>query len=354
MTVTVICPSPRITADHVTTTPPSRRRTGSPVRTGTPFARKGAHSARVAGAGGAISAPPPVPVPLTVLVPPDDLRRTEDLEEARLTQAALVELDPARSGAVEGARRPGPGAVTQRLFAAMANAASEEERRAVRDELIRVHLPFADFLARRFRHRGESFDDLCQVASIGLIKAIDGFDPERGSSFFSYAVPTILGELRRHFRDKGWNVRVPRRLQELRAEIISLREPLTQRLGRSPSRGEIADELGISMEELDEALLAAQAYSAVSLQAPAHCNEASETLADLLAHEDGGFDVIEARESLRTVLHDLPERERRILGLRFYRQLSQCEIAAELGISQMHVSRLITRSLGTLRMQLAS
>jgi RNA polymerase sigma-B factor len=152
-------------------------------------------------------------------------------------------------------------------------------------------------------------------------------------------------------RDKGWNVRVPRRLQELRAEIIAIREPLTQRLGRAPSRAELAEELGITETEVQDTLLAAQAYSATSLQAPAHRGDTA-TVADLVAHEDKGFDVVDARESLRAVLGGLPERERRILGLRFYRQLSQCEIAAELGISQMHVSRLITRSLGSLREQL--
>jgi RNA polymerase sigma-B factor len=241
---------------------------------------------------------------------------------------------------------------TMELLRTMAGDPNPRARARAREELIEQQRPFADFLARRFRNRGEPLEDLCQVAAIGLIKAIDGFDVERGSSFAGYAIPTILGELRRHFRDKGWNVRVPRRLQELRTQIAAVTEPLTQELGRAPTTHDLAEALGLTEDEIREGLAAAQAYSATSLQTPVHREDDGPTLADLVAHEDGGYEVVEARESLRTLLGSLPERERRILGLRFYSQLTQSEIAAELGISQMHVSRLLSRSLGSLRDQL--
>lgn len=238
------------------------------------------------------------------------------------------------------------------LLQRMAETADPDRCRRLREEVIEIQRPFANLLARRFRNRGEPLEDLRQVAALGLIKAIDGFDAGKGHSFAAYATPTILGELRRHFRDKGWNVRVPRRLQELRAEIISATEALTQELGRAPTTADLARELGVREEDVCQGVFAAQAYSASSLQAPLHSEGDGATLADLMAHEDGGYDVVEAREALRPVLCDLPERERRILGLRFFRQLTQSEIAAELGISQMHVSRILSRSLGSLRERL--
>ena len=238
------------------------------------------------------------------------------------------------------------------LLTRMSGSTDPEQRCRARDELIEQQRPFAEFLARRFRNRGEPLEDLYQVAALGLIKAVDGFDPARGSSFVGYAVPTILGELRRHFRDKGWNVRVPRRLQELRTQIAAVTEPLTHQLGRPPSTADLAETLGLPEDEIREGLVAAQAYSATSLQAPLNREGDGPTLADLVCHEDDGYEVVEARESLRPLLAGLPERERRILGLRFYSQLTQSEIAAELGISQMHVSRLLSRSLGAMRDQL--
>lgn len=241
---------------------------------------------------------------------------------------------------------------TVELLLLRSQASDPAVRQRLRDEVIELQRPFADYLARRFRNRGEPIEDLRQTAALGLIKAIDGFDVQRGHSFTAYAVPTILGELRRHFRDKGWDIRVPRRMQELRAEIAATTESLTHTLGRLPTTADLAAKLGITEEEVDEGMLAAQAYSATSLQAPLHLQGDGGTLADLVAHEDTGYDVVEARESLRTVLGDLPERERRILGLRFFQQLTQSEIASELGISQMHVSRLLRQLLGLLRSRL--
>lgn len=241
---------------------------------------------------------------------------------------------------------------TLELLALRARTEDPKIRARLRNEVIELQRPFADCLARRFRNCGEPLEDLRQTAAVGLIKAIDGFDLERGRSFTAYAVPTILGELRRHFRDKGWDVRVPRRMQELRAEIVSITELLTHSLGRVPTVADLANELGISEDEVHEGVLAARAYSASSLQAPLHSKDDGATLADLVSHEDGGYEVVEARESLRTVIEDLPERERRILGLRFFHQLTQSEIAEELGISQMHVSRLLRQLLGVLRTRL--
>jgi RNA polymerase sigma-B factor len=263
-----------------------------------------------------------------------------------------VPVEPALDDLEAEAHPAGTDPHTLHLLHTMSSDPDPRARARAREELIEQQRPFADFLARRFRNRGEPLEDLCQVAAIGLIKAIDGFDIERGSSFAGYAIPTILGELRRHFRDKGWNVRVPRRLQELRTQIAAVTEPLTQELGRAPTTHDLAEALGLSEEEIREGLAAAQAYSATSLQTPVHREDDGPTLADLVAHEDGGYEVVEARESLRLLLGSLPERERRILGLRFYSQLTQSEIAAELGISQMHVSRLLSRSLGSLRDQL--
>jgi RNA polymerase sigma-B factor len=237
---------------------------------------------------------------------------------------------------------------TAELLCTVYSDPDPDRRQQAREELIELQQPFADFLARRFRNRGEPLEDLRQVATIGLIKAVDGFDPQRGSSFAGYAIPTILGELRRHFRDRGWNIRVPRRLQELRSEIATATERLTHELGRTPTIADLSESLGVPEAGIREGLLAAQAYSGTSLSTPISSDGAT-TLADLVCREDTGYDVVEARESVRSALAVLPERERRILGLRFYHQLTQVEIADEMGISQMHVSRLLSRSLNTMR-----
>jgi RNA polymerase sigma-B factor len=233
----------------------------------------------------------------------------------------------------------------------MATGATPADRFSARQAVIELHWRSARQLAGRFRDRGEPIEDLHQVAAIGLIKAVDGFDLERGTTFASYLIPTVLGELRRHFRDKGWNVRVPRRLQELRADLRPATERLTHDLGRTPRPTDLAEALGTSEEQIREALAAGQAYTATSLQRPVTQTDGA-TLADHLGDEESGYDEVETRQVLQSVVSRLPDRERRILGLRFYRQLTQSEIADEIGMSQMHVSRLLSRSLTFLRDQL--
>jgi RNA polymerase sigma-B factor len=219
----------------------------------------------------------------------------------------------------------------------------------LRARIIEDLLPLATHLAARFRNRGEPFDDLMQVANLALIKAVDGFDPHRGVSFSSYAVPFIAGELKRHFRDKTWHVRVPRRLQELSLQINRATDELTQQLGRSPTVADLADHLEIGEEEAIEALEAAGAYHSLSLDAPAGGEDGASTLVDLIGTEDSELAEVDARVALPPLLATLPAREQRILAMRFFGNLTQSQIAAELGISQMHVSRLITKALTTLR-----
>ena len=224
-------------------------------------------------------------------------------------------------------------------------------RSAVRDELVTMHLPLVHHLARRFRDRGEPHDDLLQVGTIGLIKAVDRFDPQRGVEFSTYATPTILGEIKRHFRDKGWSVRVPRRLQELRMAITRATAELSQDLGRSPTVKEVATHLRLGEEEVLEGLEAAQSYSALSLDGGGGGDEDSETpaLVDTLGVDDEALAHVEYRETLRPLLAALPDRERQIVLLRFFHNKTQSQIAAEVGVSQMHVSRLLVKALGTLR-----
>ncbi len=222
-------------------------------------------------------------------------------------------------------------------------------RNRVRDELVEMHLPLVEYLARRFRNRGEPLDDLVQVATIGLIKSVDRFDLERGVEFSTYATPTIVGEIKRHFRDKGWAIRVPRRLQELKLSLTKATSELSQSLGRSPTVAELAGHLGMSEEEVLEGLESANAYSAVSLDAPDGGDEDAPAVADTLGIQDEGLEGVEYRESLKPLLERLPPREKKILLLRFFGNMTQSQIAAELGISQMHVSRLLARTLAQLR-----
>jgi RNA polymerase sigma-B factor len=232
----------------------------------------------------------------------------------------------------------------------------DPERRRIRDHLVELHLPVVEHLGRRFQHRGEPLDDLIQVATIGLIKSLDRFDPERGVEFSTYAPPTILGEIKRHFRDKSWAVRVPRQLQEMRLALTSATADLAQTLGRSPTVAELAHHLGAPEEEVLEGLEAANAYSTISLDAPSGDSgeEESPTLADTLGGDDLSLEGVEDRESLRPLLAELPARERRILVLRFFGNLTQSQIAEEIGISQMHVSRLLARTLAQLRERLTA
>ncbi|MFE4589834.1 RNA polymerase sigma factor SigF [Streptomyces laurentii] len=222
------------------------------------------------------------------------------------------------------------------------------ERAELRDRLVRMHLPLVEHLARRFRNRGEPLDDLTQVATIGLIKSVDRFDPDRGVEFSTYATPTVVGEIKRHFRDKGWAVRVPRRLQELRLSLTTATAELSQQHGRSPTVHELAERLGISEEEVLEGLESANAYSTLSLDVP-DTDDESPAVADTLGAEDEALEGVEYRESLKPLLEDLPPREKRILLLRFFGNMTQSQIAQEVGISQMHVSRLLARTLAQLR-----
>ncbi|MFN2543496.1 MAG: RNA polymerase sigma factor SigF, partial [Actinomycetota bacterium] len=223
----------------------------------------------------------------------------------------------------------------------------DPENSEVRQELIEAHLGLVEYLARRFAGRGEPLEDLVQVGTIGLVKAVDRFDPDREVEFSTYATPTIVGELKRHFRDKGWAVRVPRRLQELNLQLGDIIGKLSQELGRSPTVSEMAEAAGTSEEEVLEGLDSAHAYSLVSLDAPA--GEEDLTLHDQIGDEDETIELLEYRASLVPLLDELPPRERTMLFLRFFKGMTQSEIADRLGISQMHVSRLLAKTLATLR-----
>jgi RNA polymerase sigma-B factor len=219
-----------------------------------------------------------------------------------------------------------------------------------RRQLIERHLPLARSLARRYERRGESLEDLVQVASLGLVKAIDRFDPERGLSFSSYAVPTMLGELRRHFRDSGWALHLPRGMQERVLKVNAAVERMSGELGRSPSPQQIAHELNLSVEEVLEAIAANAAYETAPLDTPLRSGEeGSQTVAETVGEEDPQFELIEDRASIGPALRMLPERDRLILHLRFVEGLTQSEIARKIGVSQMHVSRLIRRALERVR-----
>jgi len=223
------------------------------------------------------------------------------------------------------------------------------DRARVRDRLVEMYLPLAEYLARRFRNRGEPLEDLVQVANLGLIKSVDGYDVTRGVAFTSYAIPMIVGEVKRHFRDKGWDVRVPRRLKELHLEITRATGELAQELGRSPTVADIAVRLGVPEENVLEGLDSGHAYRALSLQAPIAGEEAGTELVDLLGKVDAEMENVENREALRPLIAKLPAREQRIIAMRFFGSMTQSQIAIELGISQMHVSRLLSRALSVLR-----
>jgi RNA polymerase sigma-B factor len=239
------------------------------------------------------------------------------------------------------------------LAALSALPAHHPSRRVLRDQVIEAFLPLAQHLANRFGGRGEPIEDLVQTATVGLIKAVDKFDPERGTEFAAYAIPTIIGEIKRHFRDRTWDIRVPRRLQELRLSISEATSNLLQDLGRSPTIADIAEHLGLSEEEVLEGLEGARAYNAVSLSAPATDGDRATELGDLIGAEDNEFELAELRVALGPAMAALDEREQRILTLRFYGNMTQSQIAEQVGVSQMHVSRLLTRALAKLRGQLA-
>ncbi|GHI10028.1 RNA polymerase subunit sigma [Streptomyces cellostaticus] len=238
---------------------------------------------------------------------------------------------------------------TMALFARLAHLADGPERDAVRDELVTAWLPMAHRIAGRFRDRGESVEDLRQVAALGLVKAVDRFDPARGA-FESYAVPTITGEVKRHFRDRMWALRVPRRVQELRNRVRVARRELTQRPGTpEPTAADIAAHTGLTEEEVAAGVAALESFSTLSLDAELSIGDDGCSLADTLGATDSSYDVVVDREAAKEGLRRLPERERAILYMRFFEDMTQSRIADRLGISQMHVSRLITRSCARVR-----
>ncbi|WP_121749149.1 RNA polymerase sigma factor SigF [Streptomyces sp. E2N166] len=299
-------------------------------------------------------------------VVPDDGQRTgetpvrpvraEARARERATGGTMSEHERHSEDGVPGARGtrhdPQDRSGARLLFAELRTLEKDSPAYAeLRNRLVRMHLPLVEHLARRFRNRGEPLDDLTQVATIGLIKSVDRFDPDRGVEFSTYATPTVVGEIKRHFRDKGWAVRVPRRLQELRLALTTATAELSQLHGRSPTVHELAEKLAISEEEVLEGLESANAYSTLSLDVP-DTDDESPAVADTLGAEDEALEGVEYRESLKPLLEDLPPREKRILLLRFFGNMTQSQIAQEVGISQMHVSRLLARTLAQLREKL--
>ncbi len=256
-----------------------------------------------------------------------------------------------------GAPGEAPSAGTERnrarsaeFFAVLHDAAAHcSAHESARDGLVRLHLPLVQHCARRFRNRGEPYEDLVQVGTIGLLKSIDRFDAERGVEFSTYATPTIIGEIKRHFRDKGWAIRVPRRLQELRMQIGAVSAELTQSLGRSPTPRELGERIGCTVEEIIEGLESNNAYATLSLDAADNHDDSPHRLLDALGSDDENLEHIEIRESIKPLLDALDPRAKKILLLRFFKNMTQSQIAEEIGISQMHVSRLLTRTLAQLR-----
>ncbi|MFD7712676.1 RNA polymerase sigma factor SigF [Streptomyces sp. NPDC059786] len=224
------------------------------------------------------------------------------------------------------------------------------DRQRLRDELVRAWLPMAERIAGRFRGRGESAEDLCQVAALGLVKAVDRYDPGRGNAFESYAIPTITGEIKRHFRDHMWLLHVPRRVQDLRNRVRTASKELARTIpGRGPTIAEIAAEAQLSEDEVRAGIEALDSFTALSLDAELPGSDDGYALGDALGAPDAGFDLVVDREAVKPGLRALPEREQTILYLRFFRGMTQSRIAEQLGISQMHVSRLLSGCYDRLR-----
>lgn len=269
---------------------------------------------------------------------------TADLTTAE--PAGAAEPASAVADAVAPAGRDG---VTEALLR-RAQAAPPTERRRLLDEVVLLNMPLARSLAARYRDRGEPLDDLVQVACLALVKAAHGYCPGRGRGFVAYAVPTITGELRRHFRDRGWQVRPPRRLQELRLALEVAAHDLSQDLGRAPTVVELAAQLDVPQEDVVETLAAAQGYSATSLDAPADGPDGTP-LGETLGAEDAELDRVLDTLVVTPMLAGLPPRDRRILALRFFRGWTQSQIAEDIGVTQMQVSRLLAKALRRLREQ---
>ncbi|MFJ9827037.1 RNA polymerase sigma factor SigF [Streptomyces sp. NPDC101160] len=296
----------------------------------------------------------PVPLPAQTTAP-TAAESTETATDSAVTaehDEALVAAPPAlvTPGAID--TRTLSRSLFLRLRALDETGAAEDspERTYVRDTLIELNLPLVRYAAARFRSRNEPMEDIVQVGTIGLIKAIDRFDCERGVEFPTFAMPTVVGEIKRFFRDTSWSVRVPRRLQELRLALTKASDELAQKLDRSPTVPELAAVLGVSEEDVVDGLAVGNAYTASSLDSPSPEDDGGEgSLADRLGYEDAALEGVEYRESLKPLLAKLPPRERQIIMLRFFANMTQSQIGEEVGISQMHVSRLLTRTLAQLR-----
>ncbi|HEY3266312.1 MAG TPA: RNA polymerase sigma factor SigF [Armatimonadota bacterium] len=271
------------------------------------------------------------------------------------TPPAAAEDGSERSTEDQPAKETPAPAQTRAASAAEVEGLFERYQRtrdaALRDQLVMVHLNLVRFLAGKFANRGEPLEDLVQVGTIGLINAVDRFDPLRGNKFSTYAAPTIVGEIKRHFRDKAWNLKVPRRLQELNLAAGKAVEALTQRLGRSPTVGEIADHIHASEEETLEAIELGNAYETISLDTrlDSQSDSGPMTLAEFIGAEDASLADINSNDDLREAIRSLDEREQAIIRLRFFSDMSQTEVAQRLSISQMHVSRLQQKALKRLR-----
>ncbi|MFF5212523.1 SigB/SigF/SigG family RNA polymerase sigma factor [Streptosporangium sp. NPDC000396] len=231
---------------------------------------------------------------------------------------------------------------------------SEYRAERLRERIVEMHRPLALEIARRYRYRGEPLEDLLQAAYVGLMKAINGFDPALGHAFRGYAVVTMTGEVKRHFRDRTWAIRVPRVYQERRAELNRLVADLSQEFGRAPTVAELAAKMNISEEDVLLTLDASAAYSALSLDAPLGADDDAAALGDLIPDEDDVLGTLVDREAVKPMIDKLPPREKNILLLRFFGNLTQAEIAAEFGISQMHVSRILRKVLDQLRAELVA
>ncbi|WP_443032591.1 RNA polymerase sigma factor SigF [Streptomyces sp. BA2] len=262
--------------------------------------------------------------PLSHTAPHTGSRRTADLRA--LSNALFARLDAVEEGT--------------------------PEHSYVRNSLVELNLNLVRYAAHRMRPRDESYEDVVQVGTIGLIKAINRFDLHRGVEFTTFALPTIMGEIKRFFRDTTWAVRVPRRLQELRLDLVKATTDLEQSNGHAPTTAELAEHLDLDEAEISEGLTAANGYTTASLDYPADGVDSDDTLADHVGYRDPELDKVEDLHSLKPLIAALPERERRILAMRFAADMTQSEIGAELGISQMHVSRILTRTLGRLRVKL--
>ncbi|MCX4762635.1 RNA polymerase sigma factor SigF [Streptomyces sp. NBC_01275] len=295
------------------------------------------------------STPPPEQstLPPRQLDPTDRTGPTDGMDPTDPTDpmAGLPEIPPYDEIGAVDAR-----ALSKTLFARLESLEEGTHDYAyVRNTLVELNLALVKFAASRFRTRSEPMEDIVQVGTIGLIKAIDRFELSRGVEFPTFAMPTIVGEIKRFFRDTSWSVRVPRRLQELRLDLARAGDELAQKLDRAPTAAELAERLGLSREEVVEGMAASNAYTASSLDAQPEENDAEGALADRIGYEDHGLEGIEYVESLKPMIAELPLRDRKILSLRFVAGLTQSEIGEELGISQMHVSRLLSRTLVQLR-----